>query len=144
LQIRLLHEYVRHLDGADFTDEDLQDYQAKARFYLGGIDSAATALKSFVASKVQNENLQDTGEGNTLTCMITKMPWSPTFNRISRGCRPGTNASISTTPGGTKFNEQNRNGPAAAGHKGLQRRVTNCARDKLVGHGSSNLHPCTR
>lgn len=73
LQIRLLHEYVRHLDGADFTDEDLQNYQEKMTFYLGGIDSAATALRTFVASKVQNENLQDTDEANTLTRTITNI-----------------------------------------------------------------------
>src|SRR5262249_5902259 len=73
LHIRLLHEHVRHLDGVNLTDEDVQKYKDKAQFYLNGLDSAATALKAFVASKVQNESLQGLDEGNTLTRMITKM-----------------------------------------------------------------------
>ena len=73
LHIRLLHERLRHLDGVDLTDEDVQKYKDKANFYLNGIDNAKTALKAFVASKVQNENLQSTDEGNILTRIITKI-----------------------------------------------------------------------
>jgi len=73
LQIKRLHETVRHLDGADLTDEDVQRYKDKAQFYLDGVDSAARALNAFVASKVQKENLQGTDEGTALTRIITKI-----------------------------------------------------------------------